>query len=147
METDEEEFKTLSIADSVDSDQSSTIQVIPRTNSAQKIQQERVQHALPTPEDTPAPTTPTPEQISAPSQARPRQEIVGDLTESNIVEGTRTRKPSKRHQAYLTDLARPDELTAYHTAFALSTKAGHPQIHQDRLPPPPRTLKELQSHI
>jgi len=146
VESDEEEFETRSIADSADSDQSSTIQVIPRNNLAQKTQQERVQHALPAPEDKPAPTTSTPEQISAPSQARPRQEIVGDLSESNIVEGARTRKPSKRNQAYLTDLARPNELIAYHTAFDLGTKAGHPRIHQDNLPPPPRTWKELQSH-
>jgi hypothetical protein len=98
IEFDEEEFETLSVADSVDSDQSSTIQVIPRTNSGQKTQQERAQYALPTPEDTPAPTAPTPGQISAPPQARPRQEIVGDLSESSIVEGARTRKPSKRNQ-------------------------------------------------
>jgi hypothetical protein len=108
VESEEEEFETQSIADSVDSDQSSTIQVIRRTNSAQKTQQERVQHALLTPKDTPTPTTPTPEQISAPSQARPRQEIVGDVGELNIIDGTRTRKPSKRHEAYLTDLAAID---------------------------------------
>jgi len=40
VESDEEEFETQSVADSVDSDQSSTIQVIPRTNSAQETQQE-----------------------------------------------------------------------------------------------------------
>ena len=72
VETDEEEFKTQSIANSVDSNQSPTIQVIPRTNSAQKAQQERAQHALPTPEDTLALITPTSDQISAPSQAQPR---------------------------------------------------------------------------
>jgi hypothetical protein len=143
VESDEEEFETQSIADSIDSDQSSTIQVISRNNSAQKTQQERVQRVLSTFEDTPAPTTPISEQISAPSQAQPRQEIVGDLNESNIIEGTRTRKPSKRHQAYLTDLARPDKLTAYHSAFALGTKAGHPRIHQNNLLPPPRSWKEL----
>lgn len=80
------------------------------------------------------------------SQTRPQQEIVGDLNESNIVEGTGTRKPSRRHQAYLTDLARPDELPAYHSAFTLGTKAGHPRIQQDDLPPPLRSWKELQSH-
>ena len=35
-ESDEEEFETQSVAGSVNSDQSSTIQVIPRNNSAQK---------------------------------------------------------------------------------------------------------------
>jgi hypothetical protein len=75
------------------------------------------------------------------SQTRPQQEIVGDLNESNIVEGTGTRKPSRRHQAYLTDLARPDELPAYHSAFTLGTKAGHPRIQQDDLPPPLRSWK------
>ena len=146
VESEEEELETQSVADSVDSDQSSTIEVIPRTNSAQKTQQASVQHHLPTPEDTPAPTTPIPEQTPAPPRARPRQEIIGDVGEPNLVEGTRTRKPSKRKEAYLTDLARPSELTAYHTAFALGTKASHPRIHQDHLPPPPRTWKELQSH-
>lgn len=80
------------------------------------------------------------------SQTRPQQEIVGDLNESNIVEGTGTRKPSRRHQAYLTDLARPDELPAYHSAFTLGTKAGHPRIQQNDLPPPLRSWKELRSH-
>jgi hypothetical protein len=36
VESEEEEFETQSVADSVNSDQSSTIQVIPRNNSAQK---------------------------------------------------------------------------------------------------------------
>jgi hypothetical protein len=36
VESDEEESETQSVADSVNSDQSSTIQVIPRNNSAQK---------------------------------------------------------------------------------------------------------------
>jgi hypothetical protein len=142
------ESETQSVTDSVNSYQSSTIVV----DTMPKTQQMEAQHALPTPENTPAPTQP--EEASAPPQAlpqapsrvRPRQEIVGDVGELNIVGGTGARKPSKRHQAYLTDLARPDKLLAYHSAFALGTKIGHPRVHQDDLSPPPRTWKELQSH-
>jgi hypothetical protein len=117
VEAENEESDTQSDS-SVNSDQSSTIEVIRRDDTASKTQQAQAQRALPTPEDTPTLT-------QAPSQARPRREIVGNVGESTIVEGTRTRKP--RHQAYLTDLARPDELPAYHSAFALGTKAdtGH----------------------
>jgi hypothetical protein len=93
------ERQELRYNSSVDSDQSSTIEVIRRDDTVSKTQQAHAQHALPTPEDTPAPTQPeeVPPPSQVPSQARARQEIVGDVGESNIVEGTRTRKPSKRH--------------------------------------------------
>jgi hypothetical protein len=138
VETEDEESDIQSVADSVDSYQSSTIVV----DTISKTQQAGPQHGLPTPEDTPAP----PQALPQAPQARPQQEIVGDVGESNIVEGTRTRQPTKRYETYLTDLARPDELPAYHSAFALGIKAGHPRVHQDDLPPPPRSWKELQSH-
>src|SRR5208282_1273365 len=76
VESDEEEFETQSIADSVDSDKSSTITVDTRDYSAQKTQQIREQPALPTPEDTPARTGPTPEGLTA---SGPQREIIGDL--------------------------------------------------------------------
>ena len=124
-----------------------------RDDTALKTQQLEIQHGLPTSEDTPVPTqsqevsTPPQDPPQAPSRARPRREIIGDVgDELNIAEGTRTRQPTKRYEAYLTDLARPDELPAYHSAFALGTKAGHPRVHQDDFPPSPRTWKELQSH-
>jgi transposase InsO family protein len=155
VETENEESDEESDAQSdssIDSDQSSTIEVIRRDDTAPKTQQAQAQRGLPTPEDTPTPTQP--EEILAPSQAlsqapsrpRPRHEIIGGVGEPNIAEGTRTRQPTKRYENYLTDLARPDELPAYHSAFAIGTKAGHPRVHQDDLPSPPRTWKELQSH-
>lgn len=68
------ERQELRYNSSVDSDQSSTIEVIRRDDTASKAQQAQAQHALPTPEDTPAPTQP--EEIPPPSQvpyqARPR---------------------------------------------------------------------------
>ena len=112
------------MTDSVNSYQSSTIVV----DTMPMTQQVEAQHALPTPENTPASTQP--EEASAPPQAlpqappraRPRQKIVGDVGELNIVGGTGARKPSKRHQAYLTDLAQPDKLLAYHSAFTLAPR-------------------------
>lgn len=147
VETEDEESDTQSIASSVDSDQSSTIEVIRRDDTALETQQAQVQRALPTPEDTPAPTQP--DEVSTPPQApplQPRYEIIGGVGEPNVVEGARTRKPPDRYESYLTDLARPNELPAYHSTFALGTKAGHTRVHQDGLPPPRRTWKGLQSH-
>lgn len=161
MESDDEELDAQSVADSVDSDQSSTIQVVPRDNPAQKTQNalptpeetpeptpttynQNLVPSQPTPENTPVPTRPSPIEVSAPPEIRPRR---ADLHESNIVEGARTRKPSRRYEAYLTDLAHPEQLPALHSAFALGTEVGQRRIHQDDLPPPPRSWKELQSHI
>jgi hypothetical protein len=64
-----------------------------------------------------------------------------------LVGGTRARKPTKkRREAYHADLGRPEELPAYHSAFASGVKEGKPRIHQKDLPPPPRSWKELQRH-
>ena len=69
------------------------------------------------------------------------------MDETNIIEGTRSRKPSKKRQeAYYADLNRPQELPAYYSAFALGVKEGKPRIHQKDLPPPPRSWKEMQRH-
>jgi hypothetical protein len=135
--------------------------VIRRDDIESKTRQVETQHGLPTPEDTPAPTQA--EEVSAPTQApsqapsqtpsqalsqpRPRRKIRGNVgDELNIAEGIRTRQPTKRFENYLTDITRPHKLPAYHSAFALGIKAGHPRVHQDDLPSLPRTWKELQSH-
>jgi hypothetical protein len=88
------ESETQSVTDSVNSYQSSTtvVDTMPTT------QQVEAQHALPTPENTPAPTQP--EEASALPQAlpqaspraRPRQEIVGDVGELNNRWGNRGSK-------------------------------------------------------
>ena len=55
VESEDEELETLSTTDSVDSDLSSTIEVIPRDGVAPKAQQPGPRPALPTPQPTPAP--------------------------------------------------------------------------------------------
>jgi hypothetical protein len=149
----------------------STIEVIPRdapsdvsSDGAQKQSSTdpvQSQHGLPTPETTPAPTDPIPQGLSqsgqaledmptasiAPDRHQPQQEIFGDPEDPrNIVEGSRTRRPKQRNEAYAADLAHPEQLPAYHSAFALGVKDGKPKIHEKDLPPPPRSWKELQRH-
>jgi hypothetical protein len=139
LESDEEEFEefeTQSNTDSADSDQSSTIHVATPKQPALPAP------ALPTPDDTPAPPE---SEHEAPYH--PRQEIFGDPEDSgSILEGPRTRRPKDRYEAYLTDLAHPDELPALQSASALGTTAGNTRIHQDDIPPPPRSWKELKHH-
>jgi hypothetical protein len=149
---------------SINSDISSTIEVIPRDAPADilsdDVQKEsstdpaQSQHGLPTPETTPAPPEST-QQASediltapiAPDRPQPRQEIIGDPQDPrNIVEGSRTRRPKQRYEAYAADLANPEQLPAYHSAFALGVKEGKPKIHEKDLPPPPRSWKELKRH-
>ena len=82
----------------------------------------------------------------APQRRQPRQEIFGNPEDPrNIVEGSRTRR-SKRHDIYATDLAHPEQLPAYHSAFALGILEGKPKIHEKDLPPPPRFWKDLQRY-
>jgi Reverse transcriptase (RNA-dependent DNA polymerase) len=149
---------------SIDSDISSTIEVIPRdapidvpSEDAQKdasIDPVQSQHGLPTPETTPAPPESSqqaspdiPIALIAPERPQPRQEIIGDLQDPrNIVEGSRTRRPKQRNEAYAADLANPEQLPAYHSAFALGVNEGKPKIHEKDLPPPPRFWKELQRY-
>jgi hypothetical protein len=128
-----DDWETRSI-DSIDSDLSSTIEVIPRDPPSEDIPKEPLpaslqsQLGLLTPETTPAPQGPSPQQD--PSPQGPSQRIISDVDETNIIEGTRSRKPSKKRQeAYYADLNRPQELPAYYSAFALGVKEGKPKIH------------------
>jgi len=157
---------------SVNSDISSTIEVIPRDDSdsnilnAQKdsstdssIDSRQSEFGLPTPRLTPTPpesmSTPSgstpatppdapdapdvPDAPIAPQRRQPRQEIFGNPEDPrNIVEGSRTRRPKQRNEAYAADLARPEQMPAYHSAFALGILEGKPKIHEKDLPPPLR---------
>jgi len=96
---------------------------------------------LPTPEDTPQPES----QPEVQTQAHPPHEIIGDVDESNIIEGPRSRKPSsKRRAAYVAALNHVQDLSGYSQAFAVGLR--HPRIHYNQLPPPPRNWSELQRH-
>jgi hypothetical protein len=53
-----------------------------------------------------------------------------DVDESNIIKGTRSRKPlKKRQEAYYADFDRPKELPAYYSTFTLGVKDGKPRIY------------------
>ena len=83
----------------------------------------------------------------APQGRQPRQEIFGNPEDPrNIVEGSRTRRPKQRNEAYAADLAHPEQMPAYYSAFALGILEGKPKIHEKDLPPPPRFWKDLQRH-
>ena len=120
-----------------------TIIVRPRTNepreeSGQQIEetQQAKPPTLPTPEDTPEPVHHTP------------REIIGNVDSANVVQGSRTRRPTEkaRRQAYFTALDQPEELPGYHAAFAAGFQYGRDRLHRDQMPPPPRSWKDLQTH-
>ena len=69
-------------------------------------------HQLPTPETTPGPSneplyTEQPERPVHQLQHHPSREIRGDIDKSNIVKGSRTRKP--RREAYMVQLNKPPD--------------------------------------
>ncbi|OXV09936.1 hypothetical protein Egran_02301 [Elaphomyces granulatus] len=107
---------------------------------------------LPTPEATPGPEQ-SEESLNQEQQEDryPLKEICGDIDESNIVKGPRTRKP--RREAYLVELTKPPaSLSGYLSAFTTSLMKGktndisEKQIHREQLPPTPRSWKELMKH-
>jgi hypothetical protein len=102
---------------------------------------------LPTP--APAAETPSPEPGTCRTKRCPPKEIRGDVDESNIIQGPRTRKPSARKEAYLTDVTRaPTELTGFHTAFSAAlTQPKEPEgvkiiVLQERLTPAATNLEK-----
>jgi hypothetical protein len=120
-----------------------TIVVRPRTSAPREESEqptENTQTAKPT-------TLPTPENTPEPVH-RASREIVGNVGPSNVVQGSRTKRPTEkaRQQAYFTDLDRPEELPGYHAAFAAGIQYGRGRLHRDQMPPPPRTWKDLQTH-
>jgi hypothetical protein len=96
--------------------------------------------------DTDSTTTTEAERPQTPRVA-PR-DIVGDVTETNIVEGPRVRRASEkvRKQAYFADLERPSELPGFHGAFAAGQRHRSDRPHRDQLPEPPRNWKALKTH-
>jgi IS30 family transposase len=86
------------------------------------------------------------EAIPEVSEPRPVRQIGLDLDEANIVEGPRTRKPSsRRREAYLTQLEKPEIMTGYLTAFAVALNQPKP-LSQESLPPPPKNWREMLNH-
>src|SRR5439155_26896657 len=104
---------------------------------------------FPTPDSMGTPQerhTPSPDPPEADSFTRePSREIRGDVDESNIVDGPRTRKPSQLWQAYMASLEMPPEqLSAFHEAYAVGALHQDPRLHRDQLPRVPRNWYELQ---
>jgi hypothetical protein len=109
-------------------------------------------HQLPTPETTPGPSneplyTEQPERPVCQPQHRPSRDIREDIDKSNIVKGSRSRKP--RREAYMVQLNKPrDSPSGYSTAFIASILENkndnlpREQIHRNQLPHPPRTWRK-----
>jgi hypothetical protein len=93
---------------------------------------------------TPQPTPTITRFESTASHTRKTRDTTQGVDESNILEGSRTRKP--RRQAYLTALERPEELTAFHTSFLAGTTGMRKRVHRTELPDAPRTWKDLETH-
>src|SRR2546423_2508393 len=120
-----------------------TIVVRPRTSTPPEESEQLIEETQP----AKPPTLPTPEDTPEPVH-RPSKEIVGKVGSRNVVQGSRIRRPTEkaRPQAYFTDLDRPEELPGYHAAFAAGIQYGRSRLHRDKMPPPPRTWKDLQTH-
>jgi len=76
----------------------------------------------------------------------PSRGISADISESNIIEGPRTRKRSDRRQAYLADLQNTGRLPALYSTFATGTIASTKRCHRDELPPPPKSWAKMLHH-
>ena len=77
----------------------------------------------------------------------PSREIRGNVEGSNIIDGPRTRKPSRRKEAYAAALSTsPEEFYAFREAYAVGARHQDPHLHRDQLPRPPRNWYELQRH-
>jgi hypothetical protein len=115
-----------------------TIEVLPPPSSSES------QKALPAP---PAPGLPTPRATPGTSEPAgpletppvgPSREIRGNVEESNIVVGSRARKPTaKVSQSYA---------AAFHQAFSVGISHQDPNRHRDKLPLLPRFWHELLRH-
>jgi hypothetical protein len=120
------------------------------------------QFLLPTPSDTPTPMptrTPSlaqgeldkdntgvdldPEEHTS-RRTRASKEIVGDVGDPrNIASGPR--RPRQRREAYLAELATPENFPGFFSAFSAGIVHSR-RIHRDDLPPPPKNWKELLTH-
>jgi hypothetical protein len=116
------------IGDSEPSSSSSSSETVPQP-------QKSVLPPPPTPGmPTPRATPDTQEPVGPP---RPSREIRRDVEESNIIVGSRVRKPTeKTGQSY----------AAFHQAFSVRASHQDPNLHRDRLSPPPRSWYELLRH-
>lgn len=76
-------------------------------------------------------------------------EISGTQDPNFIIEGSRTRQPSTRRQAYLAALQHPGNAPGYYAAFNAAldrSDESRPRLHRDQLPPPPKSWQELKQH-
>jgi hypothetical protein len=80
----------------------------------------------------------------------PRAAEISSIPDPNlIIEGSRTRQPSTRSEAYLVALQHLEDAPGYYAAFnaALNrSDESRPRLHRDQLPPPPKSWRELQQH-
>jgi hypothetical protein len=131
----------------------------PNTSSKSTSRGEDIAPGLPTPEQTPEPQTPqtvtqtTPSSTSSDSglsqtERHSSTTISADVSESNIIKGSRSHKKSvkARAEAYFEDLEHLDDLSGYHSAFAAGIMSPKRGQHRDQLPGPPRLWKELRTH-
>ena len=123
------------------------------TSTASEKPPEPTQRQLPTPTRSPsaAPTTTVsnnapPNALTLPSapgnQAQRGNEISADFDSRNIIQGSCTRR-----SAHATALKQMDDLVGYYSSFYTATKAVNTRPpHQDTLPPPPKSWKQMLKH-
>jgi transposase InsO family protein len=153
------QFKSLEDEDEDEEDEDSDDQGEESVDTSQVQRIHEAQQLL-TPETTPGPSEESHypevrEDKGTPAvhdhEQHPLKEICGDIDESNIIEGPRSRRPRK--EAYLAQLSKPPtNLSGYLAAFTASIldtkKESVPQarIHRDQLPPPPKSWRDLMKH-
>jgi hypothetical protein len=115
---------------------------------------EPIEGGLLTPDPTPTPDPDPQPQVSRDSEPGPRcptKEIRGDVDESNIIEGTRVRKPSaRRREAHLISVEKAaTDLTGFLVAFPAGlepTKEPLKRFHRNDLPPEPKNWRQMVKH-
>lgn len=80
-------------------------------------------------------------------KAKAPRDISADLDTRNVVEGKRVSKKTVRFDAYLADLRKSDELSAFRVAFATGLMHRFADVpHGSKLPPPSDHLNKLRNH-
>jgi len=110
---------------------------------------------LPTPEETPEPSSsrtlesdpsPTPDPTPAKNKKKaPTRPIIGDLSETNIVDGPRRRTPTDQRVVHFAALNTAFAAAAFATGIQFEREQAK-HLHRDQLPPPPKHWKEMLEH-
>src|SRR5436853_1468638 len=130
---------------------------ITKTNNNTQLENQQLITPSPTPSLSPTPIrspkpmdfeivinqlqVPTSQPTTSGNQTQQGNKISRNINPENILKGT-------RRLAYIIVLQQLDKLVGYHALFNTAIRAGGvtKPLHQDTLPPPPKSWKQMQKH-